>query len=345
MKNLIVMSSGHERLFRKCYEKYSKHTGEEFDFLIIPDNKKQIMSFVEYIMFKNDIFGQKNRFYSRFRSILVQYVDRYDRVIFYNLSFDGVFLIDDYVYRHLKGRDCRVTFMDPMQEISGEFRYWDLFTRIFTCEYSDIELYAKPRSLKIQFVPWCTKFDIYEPISKIDVYDICFIGLGTAERLKYLEEVAKYCTINGKSLFVAGHFWHNSNWVASFVGKWKFRNKYTFLTKYVANGFIAPEDAFKIFCRSKICININTLGHRTFNGRNIDAMYAGSTAVTEKEDMSGYEFIDGQHYYSCSSPEEMVQTIDMLLNNEKKLIKCRDCAKVLVEKQYGSSSIIRRKLQ
>lgn len=343
MKNLVVMASIFAILFEDAFMEYGKTSAEKFDTYVIPLDLKNKMNAIDYFMFKKNICNRKKDYYDNMRTEIINMSKQYDRIIFINCYYDEEYLIDARMAHELEGIDCRIYFVDPMSELPVEFQYWHIFTNIFTFEYKDLDEFAKPQGLNVEFLPLGSRYYLYNKgnESLVDkIHDICFVGLGTSERLLYLEKVAKYCTQYNKKMFVAGHFWHNNNCLSSIIGKYKFKKKFPNLSKYVINKFVEPKDLYELYRKSRVCLNINTPGHDTFNSRNIDIMYSGGIVLTERENLSGYDLVEGKHFYSCDNPDDMVEKLKYLLDGKEDYNEvCFNAQTKIMEKYLFTNNI------
>lgn len=79
--------------------------------------------------------------------------------------------------------------------------------------------YAKQKwGIKVNYTPIGTSYHLYNIINREPQYDISFACLVSEKRLAYLDKIADYCYKNNRTLFCAGHFWHNENFLQRFIG-------------------------------------------------------------------------------------------------------------------------------
>lgn len=156
--------------------------------------------------------------------------------------------------------------------------------------------------------------------------DIAFMGAPYRNRLHILEEVAAHAVRHNWRMAIYGPFYEDRY----FWKKHLFQRKYPYITKYLTNGMVLPEEAAELYARSKICLNIHLSAHKGVNPRTFEIMATGSfQLVDEREDYAG--LVPEQDMAIFRSTEELIEKISYYLahEDERERIAARGHAAVL----------------
>lgn len=281
------------------------------------DYPKEKLSLIDNLMFKYNINSFKKKYYRKEREKFIDTIKKYDIILFINLFFDEEYFINDEIKNVLKNKKCILWLVDSLKTFPEKLSFLDIFNKIYTFEYQDID-YAKLKyNVNIEYLTTGTSYYLYlDEDIKNKEYDICFVGVATKKRLRYLNEIAKWCKKNRKTLFIAGHFWHNNNFINYYIGKIKFAIKYPFLFNYVQNNYINPIDLAKIYQKSRICLNINVEYHKNLNQRNFDIMICNSLLISDKQEVGEVKLKPGCDFIMCNDEYDMIDKIEYYLKNE-----------------------------
>lgn len=309
MRNLlVVISEYHLNLYRAGFLDYAKQKGITIDYFML-DNKDNYNVFYRK-MIKHNILNSKSKLYAHKKVEFRKKAKKYSECLFINLPEESKVLLN----QDLSWLKKRIMFVDTMKDVKNYDKYSD-FDKIFSLEYGDIE-YGKKIGIEVNYIPICSSYHLFPTKECIKKYDISFVCLATEKRLIYLEKIAEYCTKHNRTLFIAGHFWHNSNLINNIVGKIKFKYRYPFLYHYVKNEYLTPADLANIYTNSKICLNINIAKHNSFNARNFDIMIRKTIVITDKENLMGIDLLPDKEFVMADSPDDMIKKIDFYLTNE-----------------------------
>ena len=300
-------------MYKIGFLNYGEKNNYKIDFFIVDYPPKTFR--LTHILYKYNILNYLNDYYENLRKNLLGIINNYDEVLVVNLFFDRFYFIDDKIKLVMKNKKTVLMFVDSIKSLPKEVKFFDIFDKIYSFEYSDIEYAKEKYNINLKYIFIGTNYNLYRTVEGEKEYDICFVGLATPKRIEYLTKVAKYCNQNGKSFFCSGHFWHNSNFWNRFCGWIKFKKNNPILAKYVHNIFVTPENLAQIYKNSKICLNINVEQHKGFNPRNFDIMYVGSLLLTDRQDLNGIELKPNEDFVMSNSSEQMISDIDYCLNN------------------------------
>lgn len=305
------------RIFNEGLEIYAKERDFTYEIFRV-DVPKNISAF-DKLCYKKDITDFRVKYYQSLRDQLISKIKNYDKIVFVNLFFDKIPFIDENLAKVLSEHNCILYWVDSIRtlEFRGiEFKYWSIFKRIASFEFSDCE-YAKTKyNIDVDYIHSGTNYITYSLNKNAEKeFDLCFVGAHNPKRLEYLDLVAQYCDKNNIKFFVAGHFWHNSNVWSSFIGKLKFKKRHPILYKFVKNNFIQPDRLAELYTKSKIVLNINIGYHKSLNQRHCDVIYSGSILISDEVDVRGLDEELCKYFISCKSKKEMVEQIDKVLNN------------------------------
>lgn len=327
-KILLVSNSSYFRIYGNAFEKSVHDLNCLFDFFLLDKptvtcvtkhfNKSVVISgLLSFCLKKNNFL--KRIFYKILRSKFQQIAQNYTDIVFINVFYDGEYFINKTVAQSMKKPRTIVYFVDTAKNLlKSPFSFVNSIDKWASFERSDISFLKDQFNIDAEFIPTGNTYYLYPHKKEITRrFDVGFVGLATPKRLKYLEEVARFCKERNLNLFIAGHFWHNSNFLNDFIGRIKFSKKYKFLSEYVKNSFINPKDVANIYCQTKIVLSINIESHKTFNPRNFDVMICGCLLITDCQDPYGTPAIKNRDYIECHNEIDMVKSIDKFLSNSQ----------------------------
>ena len=265
--------------------------------------------------------------------------------MFINLFYDDEYFIQGELKEALKRKDCRLYFVDTVKSIDQNISFLDVFSKIYSFEKDDIE-YLKDRfGVASEYLPVGTSYKYFIDDNDLNMekdIDVCFVGMASPKRLQYLELLVDYCSKNNKKIFIAGHFWHDNNWINYTIGKYKFKSKHPLLSKYVNNTFIQPNELAKLYCRSKIVLNINVAYHKNPNQRNFDVMVCDSLLISDKQEIDGLPLESGKDFIMTDGAEEMLAKVKYYLDHEEERIKIAERGRKVAEVHFLYESTLNR---
>lgn len=309
-KILVILSKYHLRLYKNGFLNYAKKQGVIIEFFELHDCDDDNILFRK--AYKKNILGYRDNINEK-RSIYLKTIRKeYNSFLFINFPEESKKLLNVLS----ENVDKNILFVDTMRDLV-EIQGLEKFRNICSFEYNDVQ-YAKQKwGIKVNYTPIGTSYHLYNIINREPQYDISFVCLVSEKRLAYLDKIADYCYKNNRTLFCAGHFWHNENFLQRFIGAFKFRRKHPILYRYVKNEYLTPEQLAQVYIDSKICLNINIEKHHSFNTRNFDIMILGRLLITDEEDLNGIDIKRDKDFIMSNNSDHMVKLIDYYLKNEK----------------------------
>lgn len=136
---------------------------------------------------------------------------------------------------------------------------------IFCFEYEDLKFLAE-KGKSAHYLPLGANDKIYFPREVERDIDISFIGLASKERLEFLNKVCERALQKNWKVKIGGIFYDKKH----FWKKYIFRYRQEYLAKFIDNRIFSAEEVAELYCRSKICLNINTKVHRSLSPRTFE---------------------------------------------------------------------------
>lgn len=342
-KILVISETVFFNLYKDGLAQYAKDNGDIVDlhYLDYPKN----LNVINKLRYKCNLNNFKQKYHSNFREKLISKIEEYDVILFINLFYDDEYFIQGKLAEVLKKKDTRIFFVDSIKTIDQNINFFDCFKEIWSFEEQDVAYGREKFGVDIKYVTIGTSYNMYLDNKKyIKDIDVCFVGIATEKRLKYLDVVAEFCDKKKFSFFVAGHFWHNNNWLNYHIGEWKFKKKHPVLAKYVQNRFIAPSDLAQIYAKSKIVLNINVDYHKSLNQRCFDVMACSSLLVNDKQDVGKLPLINGEDLVMSEDENDMVSKIDFYLKHEEAFKRIIANGRKKAEEKFLFSQTLRKVL-
>ena len=139
--------------------------------------------------------------------------------------------------------------------------------KIFCFEYDDIKYLREKYKLDAQYLPLGADTKIFSPAENLprDI-DISFIGTASKLRIKMLEKICERAIKANWAVKIGGHFYDAKH----FWKKYLFGLKNSAFAKFLDNRYYSPNEAADLYRRSKICLNINTVQHKSLSPRTFE---------------------------------------------------------------------------
>ena len=156
---------------------------------------------------------------------------------------------------------------DSMKNAPRLENFVNCASKIFCFEYDDIKYLNEKYNLDAQYLPLGADTKIFSPVENMtrDI-DISFIGTASKLRIKLLEKVCEHALKENWSVKIGGHFYDSKH----FWKKYLFGLKNSALAKFLDNRYYSPDEAANLYRRSKICLNINTVQHKSLSPRTFE---------------------------------------------------------------------------
>lgn len=336
-KVLVIAEEIFLTLYRPGLEYYSKnHDNLTIDIYCLDVPKKELNIF-DRLRYKFDINCFKKKYYDKKRQELSELVKQYDTILFINLFYDDEYFIQGKFREELKKKNIKLYFVDTVKSINSNIDFFDVFSEVYSFEEGDVQFLKEKYNRACTYLPVGTSYKYFIDDNWLGAdrdIDVCFVGIASPKRLEYLEAIADYCNKNGFKIFIAGHFWHNNNWLNYTIGKMKFARKHPLISHYVQNIFIQPNDLANIYCRSKIVLNINMAYHKNPNQRNFDVMVCKSLLITDKQEIGNLKLVNGKEFIMTDGAESMVKVIDYYLHHEDERLKIAEAGQKNAEQNF-----------
>lgn len=219
--------------------------------------------------------------------------------------------------------DCRLWVWDAMHDINDLKNHIYLYAKIYSFEINDILQLKEYYSIEGVYLPLFAGPEFYASPrtfeDKQDI-DIFFIGTitGIQKRLEILEATAKLAYEKNYKMLVLGRIWHNHHWYQRIIGKWKFKRRYPYLSKYVENKVLVPKDVIEYYKRTKINLNIHIEGHTCYNCRTFEVMANNNFLLTDRQNAYNLNLEEGKHFDCYSNTRELVDKIQYYMNHDDK---------------------------
>ena len=210
-----------------------------------------------------------------------------------------------------------------MHDINDLKNHIYLYSKIYSFEINDILQLKEYYSIEGVYLPLFAGPEFYaSPRTSEDKQDIDIFFIGTIagiqKRLDILEAAAKLAYEKNYKMLVLGRIWHNHHWYQRIIGKWKFKRRYPYLSKYVENKVLVPRDVIEYYKRTKINLNIHIEGHTCYNCRTFEVMANNNFLLTDRQNVCDLKLEEGKHFDCYSNTRELVDKIQYYMNNDNK---------------------------
>ena len=303
------------------------------------------LGFVDHIKYKLKNKEFINNFYKKQKEELNELIDKFKPDMLLSINGNSyVEYIDKYLLLKLKKQKCKsvLWFMDTIKRFEHIPQNIDLFDEVLSFEPNDVMYIKNKYNIDIKYFPIGVAEELYCSGSKINekIYDICFVGNTTENRLEVLNKIAEYCQKNDKKMIVYGHYWHNKHWWQEIIAKRKFSKKYPILSKYMTNELLNGKQVAELYSKSKICLNIHISLHKGINPRTFEILGNGNFQLCDyREDASSLGLVDGENIVLYKNTQECLNKIDYYLSNIEAREKVGENGANFVKDKYTISHL------
>lgn len=225
-------------------------------------------------------------------------------------------------------------------------KFADTVDEVFCFEYDDISRLVC--NGKIHYLPLCANDRVYYPADRERDIDISFVGMASKLRLDTLEKVCERAIRNGWTVKLGGILYNDKH----FWKEYLFKHKYPHLAKFVDNRIFAPEEVAELYRRSKICLNINTVKHRSLSPRTFEICATKSFQLMNAgQESHGLMNLDTD-LVTYNDIDDLLSKIEYYLDNEnlrEQIAQAgynsvmKNCTlKKSVERLFAESQVIRQ---
>ena len=187
----------------------------------------------------------------------------------------------------------------------------DLADEVFCFEYEDLK-YLASKNKFVRYLPLGVNINTYYPRDIDRDVDISFVGLASKERLFLLNKICECAAEKNWTVKIGGIFYDKSH----FWKKYIFRYKQSHLDKYLDNRIFTPEEVAELYCRSKICVNINTTIHHSLSPRTFEICATKSFQLMNSGQNSHGLMNLETDLATFSGVEDLLKKIEFYLANE-----------------------------
>lgn len=323
-----------------------KRLGHNVKVVYMPLLNKSKLSFCEYLRYKLKDKKFIHQFYNKCSLELVKVLQDFkpDVLLSINGNIYWEFINTEVLSKAKEMGTITVSwYVDTIKYYIAREQNLNKFDYVYSFEPNDIGWAKENYGIVVRYLPLGLAEEIYCNDTKDveEVYDICFVGNKSDNRLEVLNCVAEYCDVNNKKMIVYGHYWHNKHWWQEAVARKKFAEKYPSLIKYIKNEFIYGKDVAKLYLQSKICLNIHVSLHKGINPRTFEILGNGNFELCDyRSDAKDFGLIDKHNIAMFEDADDCVRQIDYYLNNDvmRKVIGKR--GKETVEDKYTMKKLL-----
>lgn len=155
---------------------------------------------------------------------------------------------------------------DSYKRFSGLINIVRVSDEIFCFEYEDVDELREKVDVPVEYLPLGANEKIYYPAECERDVDISFVGAAYKDRIKILEKVCARALEKNWSVKIAGPFLEHRH----AYKRWLFRLRNSHLSKFLWKNYCTPAESADLYRRSKICLNINTIGHHSLSPRTFE---------------------------------------------------------------------------
>lgn len=310
---------------------------------LLQSNKLSVWEHLQYKVNRH-FFCQK--YYEHKKIQIQKIVSEYKPDIFFSINGNAYYeFIDKKLITILRNIKCKsyVWYMDTVKRFENIEQNIMLFDEVLSFEPMDIDYIKEKYSKEARYLPIGVAQQLFcnSGVNSEKKYDVSFVGNSTENRLAILDEVAKYCTANSKSMIVYGHYWHNKHFWQTYFAKRSFARKHPNLVKYVTNSFLHDQDVAELYNSSRISLNIHIVLHKGINPRTFEILGNGNFELCDyRSDAQKMGLTDGKNIVMYSDADECIEKIKYYLENEEERLKIAEAGKEFVMKNYTMKKLL-----
>ncbi len=263
----------------------------------------------------------KNNHSKNMRDALITKCEKegFDCILILNGNYTDV--LDDVFFNwaNKTNKNLILWFVDSARTIDCfNQEYFKNYKSIYSYDPLDIDYLKGKYSIdNVHYLPFTAAEELYNDVEKYEkIYDICFVGVGSDNRSFLLEQVARYCIKNNKTMVVYGQFWRFRPFYHKLRYKYKFKKNYPYLYKFIVNKFIQPRKVAEVYKQSRICLNINQLKQGAANSRAFEILATQGFQIIDYNEHLAALFEDKKDLVMYKDSDELIQLIDYYLKND-----------------------------
>ena len=227
-----------------------------------------------------------------------------------------------------------------MHDINDLKNHIYLYSKIYSFEINDILQLKKNYSIEGKYLPLFAGPEFYtSPRTSEDKQDIDIFFIGTIagiqKRLEILEAAAKLAYEKNYKMLVLGRIWHDHHWHQRIIGKWKFKRRYPYLSKFVENKVLTPSDVITYYKRTKINLNIHIEGHTCYNCRTFEVMGNDNFILSDRQNICNLELKEKRDFECYSNINELFEKIEYYMSHEDERNRIARNGGQLIREKYN----------
>lgn len=325
--------------------------GYDVNIVYVPLVSSRDLGVLDYFQYKFSRKSFLKSFYEKKKLNLINELESYRPDLFFSINGNAYYeFIDESVLTKLTSINSKkiLWYMDTIRRFERIAQNIQGFDHVFSFEPGDIEYIQKKYLVPAEYLPIGVSEELYcksESQSAESIYDICFVGNTSENRLEVLERVAEYCYRNDKKFVVYGHYWHNKHWWQGYHAKRKFVKQHPYLAKYVTNSLLNGKQVAELYNKSKICLNIHIALHKGINPRTFEIMGGGNFELCDNRiDGIKMGIVPRENIAFYHSSDECIALIDYYLKNDEERKMIADNSRRLVEKRFTLTKLLLEKI-
>lgn len=255
-------------------------------------------------------------------------------------------LIDAKFLKRITGKKV-LMYADAIKFVGDVEQNIALYDKVVTFERDDIEFLKKKYGVNGTVLSgsvaeeiFCKEFD---NVNKI--YDLSFVGVMVKERLDFFEIIAKYAYDNKLKMIVYGKFYKDKHWYSAWFNKCNFIKKYPYLSRFAVNTYIKPEEAARLYCETKICLNKHIDRHQSMNYRVFEIMANNNFELCdERQQAEEFGLVDGCNIAFYKNVNECIEKIEYYLSDEMARNKIAASGGAMVRNEFTTRVLMKKLL-
>ena len=147
-------------------------------------------------------------------------------------------------------------------------------------------------------------------------------------------------------MIVYGKYYKNkSNIFSNFIEEIAFKLKYPNLYKFTANKLLFREDVNKLYCNTKISLNIHIDIHKGINPRTFEILAGENFELCDvRKDAKNLGLINGENIVFYKDADDCVKQIEYFLEHSQEREKIADAGSKLVHEKYMMDIVLKQYL-
>lgn len=343
----------------KCFH-YTESVGQALETLgvdvkglYINGFNRDRLSLIEYLKYKVNKEQYVSHYYQKNKEIIRKEIDEFKPDIVLNINANYNYeVIDKNIIEMLREQKIKLTtwYMDSVKRIKSINQHIEDYDNVFVFEPDDV-MYIKEKypSVVVYYLPIGVAQEIFSSEHNIigsSEFDISFVGSKTKNRLNILEKVASYCHNKNKNMIVYGKYYENeSNVFRNYIDKIKFKLQYPNLYKFTTNKLLFGRDVNKLYCNTKISLNIHIDIHKGINPRTFEVLAGGNFELCDiRKDAKKLGLINGENIVFYKDADDCIRQIEYFLEHSKEREKIADAGSKLVHEKYMMNIVLKKYL-